>query len=58
MNNEKGNIFEYGNENLPATMGQMDFAEEKFAFQQDNYPKHCSKLVKEWLTSQIFGTIT
>lgn len=36
----------------------MDFAEENIVFPHDNDPKHCSKLVKEWLESQAFDTIT
>lgn len=44
-------------ENLPVVMGQMDFTEEDIVFQQDNDPKHASKLVRNWLEKEKFETM-
>lgn len=39
---------------LPDFVAMSAYPEEEVVFQQDGYPKHTSKIVKEWLTGQNF----
>lgn len=44
-------------ENLPLALSKMPDRPENVIFQHDNDPKHSAKIVKEWLSSQIFGVM-
>lgn len=44
-------------ENMPVALGQMEFPENEVIFQQDNDPKHSSKLVRNFLKTQNYETI-
>uniref|UniRef100_A0A0A1XKX3 Transposable element Tc1 transposase n=1 Tax=Zeugodacus cucurbitae TaxID=28588 RepID=A0A0A1XKX3_ZEUCU len=43
--------------NLPIAMDMVRLRENRIIFQQDNDPKHSSKLVQNWLKSQSFSTM-
>lgn len=42
---------------LPVAIGQSEFEERNIVFQQDNDPKHASKLVSHWLKTQQFQVL-
>lgn len=50
----KENYLDLLYENLPVALGQLEYNEDDAIFQQDNDPKHKSKLVQTWLKSQTF----
>ena len=50
----KENYLDLFYKNLPVALGQLEYGEDNAIFQQDNNPKHKSKLVQAWLKSQKF----
>lgn len=45
------NIFQT---HIPDFVDRSTYPKEEVIFQQDDYPKHTSKIVKEWLNNQNF----